>query len=130
MSSGADWKNTNQQAFNASPMKGGKGNSVDTTARDKKHQQMQSSVFGGGYLDGEPVEYDREAKRNAFGSSADWKTEAGMAKPINAVGKVDTYRQKQKQLASTVLEQTDYTGHMPITKKSIDLDNVGHNARV
>lgn len=53
---------------------------------------MQSSVFGGGYLDGKPVEYDREAKRNAFGSSADWKTEAGMAKPANAVGKVDAYR--------------------------------------
>lgn len=45
-------------------------------------------------MDGAPVEYDREAKRNAFGSSGDWKTD-GMAKPINAGStNVDTFRQR------------------------------------
>lgn len=95
MSSGADWKNSGQQAVNkSSPMKGKNAdNGVNT--REKKYQQLQSSVFGGGYMDGAPVEYDRDAKKNAFGSAADWKTEAGMAKPINAGGsKVDTFRQR------------------------------------
>ena len=88
-------------------------------------------MFGGGYLDGQQVEYDREAKRNAFGSTADWKTEAGMAKPVNAGStNVDTFRQRQKQLHSSVLEQTDYTHHAPISKKPVDMDNVGHNSRV
>ena len=91
MSSSADWKNTNCQAFNqASPTK---GHNAEASTKDKKYQQLQSAVFGGGYLDGKPVEYDREAKRNAFGSAADWTTEAGMAKPVNGGSThVDTYR--------------------------------------
>ena len=46
-------------------------------------------------MDGAPVNYDKEAKSHAFGSSADWKTTAGMAKPVN-VGStnVDTFRQR------------------------------------
>ena len=44
-------------------------------------------------MDGEPVEYDREAKRNAFGSAADWTTEAGRQKPDNGgSNKTDTFR--------------------------------------
>jgi|Transcript_15866 hypothetical protein len=133
MSSNADWKNTQQKSFNsgASPMKNRNQLDDGVDTRQKKYQQLQSSVFGGGYLDGQPAEYDREAKRNTFGSAADWKTEAGMAKPVNAgSSKVDTYRQKQKQLASSVFEQTDYAEHAPITKKSVDIDNVGHDSRV
>ena len=77
-------------------------------SRDKKYQQLQSSVFGGGYMEGAPVDFDRDAKSHAFGSSADWKTQGGMAKPVNAGStNVDTFRQRQKQLASTVLEQSD-----------------------
>ena len=127
MSSGADWKNTGSSAFNASsPMKG-KNNQGELNTRDKKYQQLQSSVFGGGYQDGAPIEYDREAKRNAFGSAADWKTEAGMAKPVNAGStNVDTFRQRQKQLASSVLHQSDQQHHAPISKKAVDIDNVGH----
>ena len=59
-------------------------------------------------MEGAPVEYDREAKRNAFGSSADWKTEAAMSKHVNAGStNVDTFRQRQKQLASSALPQSD-----------------------
>lgn len=66
-----------------------------------------------------------------MGSAADWKTSAGMAKPVNAGStNVDTFRQRQKQLASSVLEQTDHTGHMPLTKKGVDMDNVGHEHTV
>jgi len=49
--------------------------------RDRKYQQLQSSVFGGGYEEKAPITYDRNATKVAFGSTADWKTEAGMAKP-------------------------------------------------
>lgn len=94
--------------------------------KDRKYGQLQSSVFGGGYHESEPV-YDKEAKRNAFGSAADWKTEAGMAKPVNSGGsRVDTFGKRQQQLGSSVFEQTDYAGYAPITKKKIDMDNVGH----
>ena len=48
-----------------------------------------------------------------------------MAKPMNAGStNVDTFRQRQKQLASSVLEQSDQMHHAPITKKAIDIDNV------
>ena len=43
-------------------------------------------------MEGAPVDYDRDARSHAFGSSADWKT-AGMAKPMNAGStNVDTFR--------------------------------------
>ena len=131
MSSGADWKNTQQQSMNkASPLKG-KNQGTNMNSRENKYKQLQSSVFGGGYMDGEPVEYDREAKRNAFGSAADWTTEAGRQKPNNGgSNKTDTFRQRQKQLASSVLEQSDQMHHAPINKKAVDLDNAGHDHRV
>lgn len=76
-------------------------------------------------MEGAPVDYDREAKSHAFGSVSDWKAQGCMAKPMNAGStNVDTFRQRQKQLASTVLEQSDQMHHAPITKKAIDIDNV------
>lgn len=128
MSSGADWKNSGTSSFNqSSPMKGKNRGDAAVDTREKKYQQLQSSVFGGGYQDGAPVEFDREAKRNTFGSTADWKTEAGMAKPVNAGSThVDTFRQRQKQLASSVLHGSDQQHHAPISKKAVDIDNVGH----
>ena len=44
-------------------------------------------------MEGAPVDYDRDARSHAFGSSADWKTQGGMAKPVNAGStNVDTFR--------------------------------------
>ena len=64
-------------------------------SREKKYQQLQSSVFGGGYMEGAPVDYDREAKSHAFGSASDWKAQGCMAKPVNAGStNVDTFRQR------------------------------------
>ena len=95
MSSGADWKNTGQQSINtSSPMKG-KNQARGNDTRESKYAQLQSSVFGGGYQAGERPDFDRDAPRNVMGSAADWKTQAGMAKPVN-VGSthVDTFRQR------------------------------------
>ena len=64
MSAGADWTNSQQSAVNkASPQKG-RNQEGGANTRDKKYQQLQSSVFGGGYMDGEKPDYDREAGRN------------------------------------------------------------------
>lgn len=92
MCSGADWKNANQSATNkASPMKA--LNEADQKhAKDRKYGNLQSSVFGGGYLDGETPAFNPEAGRNVCGSTADWKSEAVRAKPQNAAtGPVDTF---------------------------------------
>ena len=51
----------------ASPTKGrSKNDEVDT--RGKKHQNLQSAVFGGGYLDGNAPAYDPEVKRTNVGT--------------------------------------------------------------
>ena len=56
-------------------------------------------------MDKAPIEYDKDATKNAFGSAADWKTEAGMAKPINVGStKVDTFGKRQQQLSSNVFD--------------------------
>lgn len=76
MCAGGDWKNTGQQATNASsPQKG--MNMNDMNRRDKKYQQLQSSVFGGGYQDKAPIEYDHDNANAGFGTNADWKTQGG-----------------------------------------------------
>ena len=96
MTSAADWKNSNMQMTNKAATSTKTGGEQGLDSRDRKFQQLQSSVFGGGPQDQAPIEYDREVKKNAFGSTADWKTEAGMAKPNNGgSNKVDTYGKKQ-----------------------------------
>lgn len=63
----------------------------------KKYQQLQSSVFGGGYEENAPVHFNRDTVKAKFGTADDWMTQAGMAKPTN-VGpkKTDTFLQRQK----------------------------------
>ena len=56
MANGADWTNPQMESFNASPQKGGQ-KALDNS-KAKKYQQLQSSVFGGGYQDNAPVEFD------------------------------------------------------------------------
>ena len=91
------------QSTNTSSPTKGMNTESGLNRKDKKYQQLQSSVFGGGYEEKAPIDYDRENNRAGFGTNADWKTQGGMAKPINAGGsKVDTYKQKQKQLNSQV----------------------------
>lgn len=88
-------------------------------------------MFGGGYEEGVKPEFDREGGKAGFGTNADWKTQGGMAKPVN-VGptKADTYLQKQKQLTSSVLPQTDNYQYLPMKKKQEDMNNFGHESKV
>jgi hypothetical protein len=65
------------------------------------------------------------APRLAMGSNASWNAQAGFSKPANA-GKIDAYQMRKNQLTSNVLEQTDYSQYAPMTKKAIDMNNLGH----
>ena len=60
-------------------------------------------------------------------SNANWAAQTGYQKPLNA-GAVDAYRMRQNQLASGVLEQTDYSQHAPLMKKQRDPDQQGYTA--
>ena len=74
-------------------------------------------MFGGGYEEGVKPEFDREGGKAGFGTNADWKTQGGMAKPVN-VGptKADTYLQKQvicSTLFFPVIAKMSSETHLP-----------------
>jgi len=46
-----------------------------------------------------------------------------MARTSNGVTKQDAYREKQKNLGSQILEQTDYSEHLPLQKVSLQVMN-------
>jgi len=111
MCAGGDWKNTQMQSTNSSSPQKNMNQDSGLNRKDKKYQQLQSSVFGGGYEEKAPVDYDRDGDRAGFGTNADWKAQGGMSKPINAGSThVDTFKQRQKQLNSNIFgdSQTDY----------------------
>ena len=87
------------------------------------YQNLQSSVFGGGYIEEAPIVYNNDMPKVAFGSNADWKTEAGMARPNNGVNTQNPYLEKQKHLASQVFEQTDYHEFAPQSKPNAIVNN-------
>jgi hypothetical protein len=60
------------------------------------------------------------------GSNVSWNAPTTFAKPSNVGGRIDGYRQKQNQLASSALEATDYSEYIPLSKKNVDMNNYGH----
>lgn len=123
MSTGTDWRNSQVQTTNmASPTKG-VNKDKGTNHKDKKYQNLQSTAFG----DSDRPAYNKDSgSKVAFASNSDWKTEAGMARPFNKGStKVDTFGKRQQQLSSQVFEQSDYQGYAPLSKKKVDLDNLG-----
>lgn len=87
-------------------------------SKDRKHQNLQSSIFGGGYVDDEPIGVDRQAPKIAFATTADWKTQAALARPKNDRERARAYKLRQQELLSQQvnLEQTAYEEHLPETK--------------
>jgi hypothetical protein len=67
--------------------------------------------------------YSQGGARIASASNAGWNAATGYSKPVNT-GNVDAYKMRQNQLASSALEQTDYSQYAPINKKKVDVDNV------
>ena len=52
-----------------------------------------------------------------------WNSQQNMKKVTN-VGGVDPYRQRQNQLGSSALEQTDYSNYVPVSKKKYDFNEL------
>ncbi len=102
MAQNVDWRNPYVRAIETnSPKK------TPLDSKAMKHQNLQSSVFGGGYEDQEPV-VDYNQPKIMFASNADWMTQAGHCNYQNKTREIDAYKMKQSQLASSVIEQTTY----------------------
>ena len=109
-----DWKNPHTRAIEcSSPLK-----SAELDCTERKHQNLQSSVFGGGYIDQEPITVDKSQQKIAFASNSDWKTRAGQAHPDNATGQINAYNRRQHELASgeLPLDLNRYEDHLPQNK--------------
>lgn len=52
-----------------------------------------------------------------------WAAQSNLAKAKNKGG-IDTYKQKQNQLGSSVLAQTDYSDFAPLQRSKIDMNNI------
>lgn len=59
---------------------------------------------------------DRDETKAKFTSGADWKDGQSSKAPQNGFGKQDSFKVKQKDLSSTVFEQTDYQEYLPLSK--------------
>lgn len=126
MAQGPDWRNANQRAIETdSPLKG----SQDLNPTGRKYQNLQSSVFGGGYVEKEPIEFERGAGPSKYSSTASWTTEAAKAQPNNGITHQDAFRQRQKELHSEVLPKSDYTNYAPESKNKIQSFNDNTIAR-
>ena len=67
-----------------------------------------------------------------YATITDWKNPITSNKVDNHMNnrKIDTFREKQKQLTSNILPTgKDYSKFQPITKKFIDLDNLYDSKR-
>jgi hypothetical protein len=101
-----DWRNPWVRAIEAEDVIQRDG----LDCRERKHQNLQSSVFGGGYVDNQEIKVDLNAPKITFGSNADWKTQAALAHPKNDCEGNGAYKLRQQELVSKQvnLEQTDF----------------------
>lgn len=64
------------------------------------YQNQQSSIFGGGYIDQQPINYNPNLSKAAFGSGANWHNEAANSRPNNGAGGQDAYTKLQAEMLS------------------------------
>lgn len=85
--------------------------------KELKYQQLQSSVFGGGYVENQPITYNQAAGRAVCSSNANWNNKAIQTRPNNGptAPKEDPFIQRQKELASSQipLPQTENLQSVP-----------------
>jgi len=60
------------------------------------YQNLQSSVFGGGYQENEPIQFDKDASNHKFTSNADWKDQQTRQHPNNGISKLNPFVEHQK----------------------------------
>lgn len=95
MANGSDWRNLQQTHTNARTKV---NQNYGEGAKDKKFQNLQSSILGND--DAERAAYNTEVEKNLYAGNAGWSSQGNLAKPNNKKGKINTYKQKQNQLAS------------------------------
>lgn len=90
-------------------------------AKDRKYINLESQVVLGDNVKiraSEKPEYNPNLGKAAFGTQADWSTQAASTKLNNKFGKVDTYKKRQEQLSSKLFETPDeYKQYIPLNKK-------------
>ena len=69
MPSTVDWRDAHNRAIEVS---GPLVQSANLDSKDRKYQNLQSSVFGGGYIAKAPILHDRSLKKSTFTSHVDW----------------------------------------------------------
>jgi hypothetical protein len=57
MAQNVDWKNSNVRAIESSSAQLKSG---ELDSKDRKYQNLQSSVFGGGYVEQAPITHNRD----------------------------------------------------------------------
>jgi len=92
MCSGADWKNSQQQATNMSSPNKKANQESGSNCKDRKYQHLSSNVFGDVNHDA-PV-YDSNSARAIHKSNANWNH--SQSKPNNKSWKIDTYTERKK----------------------------------
>lgn len=100
MANNADWRNPHQTYTN-SPTKSGNNNGAEKfNAKDRKFGNLESQVPLGEEViqqkNSDKPNYNPNAGKSAFGTSADWSHQAASAKLTNVYQKVDTYKKKQE----------------------------------
>jgi hypothetical protein len=95
---------------------------LDRNTKNKVTAMLASNVFG----NDDPETVAKKAKWNEseklVSNATGWISQENMKKTTNCGG-VDAYRQKQNQLTSNVLEQTDYSAFEPMSKKQLNTND-------
>lgn len=117
MASTVDWRDAHNRAIELS---GPLVQSANLDSKDRKYQNLQSSVFGGGYIVNAPILHDRTQKKSTFASHVDWTDSSTHTKVFQNDGSdgstVTAFKLKQKCLSSSVLDQTDHSKFLPPSK--------------
>lgn len=127
MANSADWRNPHQTYTNSPTKATNKGGPANFNAMDRKFGNLQSKVPLGEEVqkNSDKLNYNPNAGKAAFGTSADWSHQAASAKLNNVYTKVDTYKKRQEQLSSQVFDlNEEYNHHAPLRKATIDVNNM------
>lgn len=111
MAGNADWKNREKHPDLDSTLQ-----TANLDPKERKYQHLQSSVFGGGYIEQEPIRFNPDAPRG-IATNAQWHSEALRSKPNNGAGNVDAFRMMQNNQISQldIMNVSDQNmAHMPL----------------
>lgn len=91
MASTVDWRDSHTRAIETEQPLVQTAN-LDSTER--KYQNLQSSIFGGGYIENEPIVCDRTHKKSTYTSIAEWTDSSTHSKANNQQKENDAFKIK------------------------------------